>query len=63
MQMGKKIINSLKLSHERFRLSIRKKTFMERVVKPWNSLTRKTESPSLEVFKKWADVALGDTVV
>ena len=50
--------DGLKLHHWRFRLDIRKNFFTERVMKHWNRLSRE----SLEVLKRYVDVALRDVV-
>ncbi|KGL76769.1 hypothetical protein N309_11611, partial [Tinamus guttatus] len=52
--------NSLKLHQGRFRSDIRKNFYTERVVKHENTLPKEVvESPSLAVFKKRVDEALG----
>ncbi|KFO06025.1 hypothetical protein N312_05859, partial [Balearica regulorum gibbericeps] len=44
--------NSFKLKEGRFRLDIKKKYFMMRVVRHWSRLPREVgDAPSLEVFK------------
>ena len=49
--------NGLKSCQGRFRLDIRKNSFLERVVMQWHRLHRKVvESLSLEVFKEHVDV-------
>ena len=55
--------HGLKLCQGRSKLDIGKKVFTERVVRHWTRLPRAVgESPSLEGFKKRADVALQDMV-
>lgn len=47
----------------KFRLDIRKKKKMERAVRHWYRLPRvAVESPSLEVFQNYVDVALEHVV-
>ena len=54
--------NGLKLHRGRSTLDLRK--FTERVAKHWNRLPREVvESPSLEVFKRCVNAALGDCLV
>jgi len=55
--------NVFKLKEARFRLDIRKKFFIARVVKHWNRLPREAvAAPSLAVFKARLDGALSNLV-
>jgi len=55
--------NSFKLRHGRFRLDIRRKFFIQRMVKHWNRLpTEVVDAPSLDAFKARLSVALGSLV-
>lgn len=56
--------NGLRLHQAKFELDIRKNFATGRAVKHWNKLPREVvESPSLEGFKRYLDVALGDMVL
>ena len=55
--------NGFKLRRGRFRLDIRRKFFMQRVMTHWNKLPKEAvDTPSLEAFKARLDVALGSLV-
>jgi len=55
--------NGFKLEEGRFRLDLRKKFFILRVVKHWHRLPREAEAaPSLAVFKAWLAGALSNVV-
>jgi len=55
--------NGFKLKEGRFRLGIRKKFFILRVVRHWNRLPREAvDAPSLQVFKARLDGALSNLV-
>ena len=53
--------NGLILQQGRFTLDSRKSSFTVRLGKHWNMMPREVVAlPSLEVFKRCVDVALGD---
>ena len=55
--------NGFKLDEGRFRLDIRKKFFMVRVVRHWNRLPSEVmDAPSLEAFKARLGGAVGNLV-
>ncbi|KFQ73053.1 hypothetical protein N337_07120, partial [Phoenicopterus ruber ruber] len=55
--------NGFKLKEGRFRLDIRRKFFMMRVVKHWPRLPREVvDVPSLETFKARLDGALSNLI-
>ena len=55
--------NGLKLKEDRFRLDIRKKLFILRVVRHWHRLPREVvDAPSLEVLKARLDGALANLI-
>ena len=55
--------NDLKLKERRFRLDVREKFFIERVVRCWNRLPKEAVDASrLEIFKTRLDGAVGNLV-
>ncbi|KFV52468.1 hypothetical protein N341_11388, partial [Tyto alba] len=55
--------NGFKLKEGRFRLNIRKKFFLVRVIRHWSKLPREAvAAPSLEVFKARLDGALSSLI-
>jgi len=55
--------NGFKLKQGRFRLDIRKKLLMVRVVRHWNRLPREVmDAPSLKTFKARLDRALSNLI-
>ena len=55
--------NGIQLKEGRFRLDIRKTSFMMRVVKHWNRMPREVlDAPSLETFKVRLDGALSNLI-
>lgn len=54
--------DGLKLQQERFRLDVKKYLLPKRLVGQWDRLSRgMVESPSVDVFRNHADVALRDS--
>jgi len=55
--------NGFQLKEGRFRLDIRKKSFIVKVVRYWKRLPRDVvDAPSLETFKLRLDLALGNLI-
>ena len=55
--------NGFKLCQGSFTSNVRKMFFSERLEGYWNRLPREmVTSPSVEVFKKWVDVAMRNVV-